>query len=597
MGIVAGVQGLGPLSDPVKRRDGNIKMSIFNELRKFFKEKRHQERGDVGAIHVGVGHDDDALVAQGRLVVIVAGAAAQGLQEVTQFLVGVHLFGGGAGHVEDLAAQRQHRLEAAVAPLLGRAAGGIPLDQENLGALGGGLGAVGELAGQPRAARRRGALELARLLAVEALVGAPHHVVEELAGRLGVARQPVLEAIAHGGLDEARRLRRGQSFLGLALELRVLDEDRQHDGGAADGIIGGDLGGLAVAGKLAKRPQALGERRAQPLLVGTALGRRHGVAVGVEEFVLVGRPRHRPFHLAGIAVEAGLAGERLGHQGIAALEGGGQEVGEAAGEAQNGAFRRRLALAGEEGGCAAPANLDAAEKVRLGARHAVQTLWAEQGAGAEDLGVGMEGDLGAAPVAHRALGLQGAGRLAARVGLGPQLAVARHLDVEPLGERVDHRKPDPVQAARGAVGIAAELAARVQHGHDHFEGGFVLELGMGIDGNATAVVGDHHRVVGGEGDLDVGGVAGHGLVHGVVQNLRRQVVEGGLVGAADVHAGAPAHRLEAFQDLDVAGRIGALAGPLFLGRGAFPGGCGGLLRCLLPGLGVFEEIGHLVPAQ
>ena len=44
-------------------------------------------------------------------------------------------------------------------------------------------------------------------------------------------------------------------------------------------------------------------------------------------------------------------------------------------------------------------------------------------------------------------------------------------------------------------------------------------------------------------DLDAGGVAGDRLVHGVVEHLREEVMHGLLVGAADIHAGAPAHRL------------------------------------------------------
>src|SRR5690242_20876724 len=50
--------------------------------------------------------------------------------------------------VEDLAAQRQDRLVLAVAPLLGRSAGGIALDDEELGEGGVALLAVGELAGE-----------------------------------------------------------------------------------------------------------------------------------------------------------------------------------------------------------------------------------------------------------------------------------------------------------------------------------------------------------------------------------------------------------------------------------------------------------------
>ena len=51
-------------------------------------------------------------------------------------------------------------------------------------------------------------------------------------------------------------------------------------------------------------------------------------------------------------------------------------------------------------------------------------------------------------------------RLAAREGLRPRLAVARDLDDQLVGERVDHRDADAVQAARGRVDLAVELAAR-----------------------------------------------------------------------------------------------------------------------------------------
>ena len=51
------------------------------------------------------------------------------------------------------------------------------------------------------------------------------------------------------------------------------------------------------------------------------------------------------------------------------------------------------------------------------------------------------------------------------------------------------------------------------------------------------------------------GVAGHRLVHGVIQQLGHQMVHGALVGAADIHAGPAAHRLQPLQDLDVLGGI------------------------------------------
>src|SRR5450756_2405058 len=51
----------------------------------------------------------------------------------------------------------------------------------------------------------------------------------------------------------------------------------------------------------------------------------------------------------------------------------------------------------------------------------------------------------------------GRSRLAARILLGPDVAVARRLDAEPLGERVDHADADAMQAAGHLVAAALSL--------------------------------------------------------------------------------------------------------------------------------------------
>ena len=50
-------------------------------------------------------------------------------------------------------------------------------------------------------------------------------------------------------------------------------------------------------------------------------------------------------------------------------------------------------------------------------------------------------------------------------------------------------------------------------------------------------------------------MAGHRLVHRVVEHFGGQVVQRRLVGAADIHAGAAANRLQPLQDLDVLGGV------------------------------------------
>ena len=73
---------------------------------------------------------------------------------------------------------------------------------------------------------------------------------------------------------------------------------------------------------------------------------------------------------------------------------------------------------------------------------------------------------------------------------------------------------------------------------------------MRVDRDAAAVVGDRQPVAGVELDLDPAGVAGDRFVHAVVDDLGGEVVERAGVGPADVHAGAAADGLEAFEHLD-----------------------------------------------
>ncbi len=171
----------------------------------------------------------------------------------------------------------------------------------------------------------------------------------------------------------------------------------------------------------------------------------------------------------------------------------------------------------------------------------------------EDVGVGQEGDGRAGGVVLAELGalLQGTEGVAARVVLAPDVAVAADLDVELFGEGVYDRDADAVQPSGDLVaGALAELAAGVQHREDHFDGGLALLLHV-RHGDAAAVVGHGDRVVGVDGDGHLVAEAGQGLVDGVVHDLIDEVVQTENTGRADVHPGALADGLQAFQDGDV----------------------------------------------
>ena len=136
----------------------------------------------------------------------------------------------------------------------------------------------------------------------------------------------------------------------------------------------------------------------------------------------------------------------------------------------------------------------------------------------------------------------------------------------PFGQRVHHRGADAVQAAGHLVGILVELAAGVQPGQHHF-GRRDAFLGMHVGGYAAAVVAHRHRAVAIQHQRDVVGVAGLCLVHSVVDDFEGHVMQAAaVVGVADIHAGAFAHRVQAAQHGD-GGRIVVLCHGVGVGRG------------------------------
>src|SRR3546814_12223483 len=61
-----------------------------------------------------------------------------------------------------------------------------------------------------------------------------------------------------------------QPVLGLALKLRITDEDRQHHLAAVEYILGGDLSRLFLPDQFAERAQPFGQCGAQPRFVRAA---------------------------------------------------------------------------------------------------------------------------------------------------------------------------------------------------------------------------------------------------------------------------------------------------------------------------------------
>ena len=108
----------------VERRLRDEEMAAVDDLAHLAIEERQQQRADMRAVDVGVRHDDDLVIAQlVGVEFVMADAGAERGDQRADLLRAQHLVEAHALDIEDLAAQRQHRLEFAVAALLGGAAG------------------------------------------------------------------------------------------------------------------------------------------------------------------------------------------------------------------------------------------------------------------------------------------------------------------------------------------------------------------------------------------------------------------------------------------------------------------------------------------
>ncbi len=134
-------------------------------------------------------------------------------------------------------------------------------------------------------------------------------------------------------------------------------------------------------------------------------------------------------------------------------------------------------------------------------------------------------------------------------------AVAPDAHLHPFRQRIHHRGADAMQAAGHLVGVLVELAAGMQPGQHHLGGGDAF-LGMDVGRDAAAVVAHGDAAVAVQRQFDPRGKSRLGLVHRVVDDLERHVMQAGaVIGVADIHAGAAAHRVEAPQDRDGRGVI------------------------------------------
>ncbi len=501
-------------------------------------------------------HHDHLVVAGLLDVELLADAGADGGDQRLDLLVGEHLVDAVLLDVDDLPAQREDRLGVPVPALLGGAAGGVALDDEDLRQRGVAHRAVGELARQRRVLERRlAAGEVTRLAGGVAGAGGVDGLADDLGGVLRVLLEELGERLVDDRLDEALDRRVAELGLGLTLELRLGDLHRNDRGETLAHVLAGEVGVLLLQLAAGARVivDSTRERRAEAGEVRAALVRVDVVGEREQRLLVGVVPLHRDLDLAdvgGVLQVDDLGVQRLPRALRVQVV---DEVDDAAVVLEGG--REALApLVAEVDAQALGEERHLAEALLERRALVVHRL--------EDLEVGQECDAGAEPIGLAPLDQLGLGR-ATLVVLGPLVPVAPDREVQRLGERVDHRHADAVEAAGDLVAApVAELAARVEDREDDLGRRAPLLL-HDVDRDAATVVGDGDAVVRVDGDLDRRRLTGERLVDRVVHDLVDEMVQTTYTGRADVHARALAHRLEALEHGDVlraVAGLGALVG-------------------------------------
>ena len=190
--------------DLVQRRLRDVDVARVDEALHVPEQEGQDQRPDVRAVDVGVGHHDQPVVARLLEIEVLAGGGAERRHHGLHLGVAEHAVDARLLDVQDLAAQRQDGLELGVAAVDGRAAGGVALDQEQLG-LARVLGAaVGELARQRGVAERALAGRVARLAGGEARPRGLHGLLDDDAALVGVLLEELGQLLV-GGLLRRRR--------------------------------------------------------------------------------------------------------------------------------------------------------------------------------------------------------------------------------------------------------------------------------------------------------------------------------------------------------------------------------------------------------
>ena len=553
--VVISVIGRAFVIDFIQRRLGDVDVASVDEGAHKAVEEGQKQDADVVAVDIGIGHDDDLMIADLADVEGFADPRPDGGDHVADFGVGPDPLFARFFDVEDLPTEGKDSLGFAVAAVLRRASCGVPLDDVELADLRIFGRAIGEFAGE--GGDVKGGLADFFPGCAGGIAGFAGHgdLLDDGFGFGRILIEPLAEPFADDGGDDLADLGVPELGLGLpfVLGVGVLDRD---DAGEAFAAVFPEEVVFFFFQKLVFPGVVIDDaphREVEALDVGAAFFGGDVIAEGIDAVlrvgigplkgrfgvdVLRGAPRHQDDPLTALAVDGVAVDDDFVLVDI------GNVFADAAVVLEHLGGRNFAAGVGQ-------ADADAAVEEGHLTQVVADGFVVVNGGFGEDGGVGLEGDGGSVLIGI-ADTLQMLHGVAAVFEADEILsAVAADGDVHPSGKGVDHGCADAVEAAGNFVSAAIpEFAPGVEDGEDGFDARKPA-FGDDVHWNAAAIVGDGDGVAFVDGHLNVVAIAGQSLVDRVIDDFPNKVVEPRRGGGGDVHARAFADGFQAFEDLDV----------------------------------------------
>ena len=339
-------------------------------------------------VHVGVGHENDFVVAElAGVEIVLADAGAERGDNGANFLVAQHFVVAGFFDVEDFALERKDGLVFAIAAHFCGAAGRFALDDKEFATGGIAFLTVGEFSGKAAGIHRGlAAREFASLAGGFASAGSIDALADDAAGDGGMLVEPFAELFVDELLDVALDVAI-ELALGLAFELGLRQADADDRDEAFANVVTGDGDFVFLlfqhAGAGGEVVDAASEGGAKAGKVRAAVNGVDGVGEGKNIFAVGVVILQGDFNFS-VALFPFHVDRRIVKSGFAAIEVL-DEFGNAAGEAELGGFF---------GAFVVERDLQALVEESVFAEASGKSVVAKDGF-FEDAGIGVECDLGA----------------------------------------------------------------------------------------------------------------------------------------------------------------------------------------------------------